>query len=71
MALKRPLAYPRTQMRTLTRMEKGVIEDYYLMATICESELDETNTPIIKILTRPHGLVLDIYLHFKKIIYIF
>ena len=34
---------PRTQMQTLTKMNKVVIEDYYHMIT-----MDETNTCLVK-----------------------
>ena len=36
-ALQEPLACFITQMRTLTRMDKGGIEDYYHMTTLDEN----------------------------------
>ena len=36
-ALQEPLACPITQMQTLTRMDKVVIEDYYGMTSVDEN----------------------------------
>ena len=47
MALQEPLACPRTQMQTLTRMDTGVVEDFYQMTTKDEFELDEIDTSIV------------------------
>ena len=46
-ALQEPLAYAKTQMWTLTRIDKGVIEDIQHMTTMDECELNETNTFIV------------------------
>ena len=47
-ALQEPLACPRTQMRTLTIVDKGDIENFYHITTMDEYELDETNTFIVR-----------------------
>ena len=47
-------------------MDKGVIENFYHIRTMDEYELDETNTFIVKVLSKPSGPLLYIYLDFKK-----
>ena len=52
-ALQKPLACPRSQMQTLTSMDKGVIEDGLPYDNNSECELDETNTFIVNFFTKP------------------
>ena len=36
------------QLQILTKMDKGIIKDYYHMTTMDEYDLDETNAFIVK-----------------------
>jgi hypothetical protein len=49
----------------LTIMDKGVIEIFYHIRPMDEYELDETNTFIIKVLSKPSAPLLYIYLDFR------
>ena len=47
-------------------MDKGVIENFYHIRIMDEYDLDKTNTFIVKVLSKPSGPLLYIYLDFKK-----
>ena len=48
-ALQESLACPRTQLQTLTIMDKGVIENFHHITIMDECELDETNTSSVNV----------------------
>ena len=52
-ALREPLACPKTQMWTLTIMDKGVIENVYHVTTMNEFELDDSSTYSVKNFSKP------------------
>ena len=54
-------------MQILTRLDKGVIKDYYHMRTMDECQLNETITSIVNLFTKPLGSLLYMYFDFKKI----
>ena len=65
-ALQEHVGCPRTQMQTLTIMDKGVVENFYHITNMGECELNETNTFILKTKFQTLGPLFFIYLHFKR-----
>ena len=63
---------PRSQTQTLTRMDKVVIGDYYLMANNgWNHKLDETSTFVVNFFSKPYNPLLYNCLYFKNSKYLF